>query len=127
MKQLVIFSLLAIFSLNPIACAQESLPSMSAEELIEKMKSDSALIILDIRTEAELSGPLGKIDGIIHIPLQELESRVNEMEEFKDIEIAVICRSGNRSRAGTTILLKHGFNAKNILGGMIDYRKREAN
>jgi rhodanese-related sulfurtransferase len=126
MKQLIIFSLLTIFSFNPVACAQASLPSMSAEELIVKMKSDSTLIILDIRTDAEISGPLGKIDGIIHIPVQELERRVNELDTYKDKEIAVICRSGNRSKAGTAILLKHGFNAKNVLGGMIEYRKLEA-
>ena len=67
--------------------------------------------------------PIGKIDNIINIPIEELESRVGELSKFKDKEIAVICRSGNRSNTGMRILRENGFNAKNVLGGMIEYRK----
>jgi len=120
-----ILMFLSIFSsLNFLGCAQQDKDSiMTVQELKKLMKDDSTLVILDVRTPAELVGPLGKIDNIINIPIEELESRVGELSKFKDKEIAVICRSGNRSNTGMRILRENGFNAKNVLGGMIEYRK----
>ena len=120
-----ILMFLSIFSsLNFLGCAQQDKDSiMTVQELKKLMKDDSTLVILDVRTLVELVGPLGKIDNIINIPIEELESRVGELSKFKDKEIAVICRSGNRSNTGTSILRENGFNAKNVLGGMIEYRK----
>jgi len=120
-----ILMFLSIFSsLNFLGCAQQDKDSiMTVQELKKLMKDDSTLVILDVRTPAELVGPLGKIDNVINIPIQELESRVGELIKFKDKEIAVICRSGNRSNTGTRILRANGFDAKNVLGGMIEYRK----
>lgn len=119
--------LLSIFSFtNFLGCARQDKDStMSITDLKKLMKEDSTLVILDVRTPAELAGPLGKIENIINIPIQELESRISELEKYKDKEIAVICRSGNRSNTGTRILREHGYKVKNVLGGMIEYRKLE--
>jgi rhodanese-related sulfurtransferase len=110
--------------INFLGCAQQDKDStMTVQDLKKLMKDDSTLVILDVRTPAELVGPLGKIDNVINIPIQELETRVGELSEYKDREIAVICRSGNRSNTGTKILREQGYKAKNVLGGMIEYRK----
>jgi rhodanese-related sulfurtransferase len=95
---------------------------MSVAELKEKLQSDSTLVLLDVRTPAELESSLGKIDGVMNIPLHELEVRLNELEAYKDYQIAVICKIGIRSARATEILTKNGFNAKNVLGGMTEYR-----
>lgn len=95
--------------------------NLSVQQLREEMKSNDNLIILDVRTPAELDGPLGHIDGVINIPVQELEERLGELEEYKSNDIAVICRTGNRSGVATKILLQNGFKAKNVLGGMTEY------
>jgi rhodanese-related sulfurtransferase len=115
-----------------IGCAQDStdstdstFKSISAIKLGEQMKLDSSLVILDVRNPYELLEYLGHIDGVINIPVQELEKRINELDEFKDREIAVICRSGVRSVSATNILLQNGFNAINVEGGMIRYRAEE--
>ena len=120
-----IIMVLSIFSfINFLGCAQQDKDStMTVQDLKKLMKDDSTLVILDVRTPAELVGSLGKIDNVINIPIQELENRVGELSEYKDKEIAVICRSGNRSNTGTKILREHGYKAKNVLGGMIEYRK----
>jgi len=97
--------------------------NLTAEELITAMKSDSDLVILDVRTPPELVGKHGQIKGVINIPVQVLESRINELDEYKNNNIAVICRSGNRSVNGTKILLQNGFKAKNVIGGMKAYNK----
>ena len=74
--------------------------------------------ILDVRTIPEYEGPLGHIEGAKLIPVQELDSRLEELEPYRDQEIIVVCRSGNRSRRATKLLNSYGFNAINMLGGM---------
>lgn len=82
------------------------------------------MIVLDVRTAEELIGPLGKIDSAINIPVQVLEQRITELEPYKDKEIIVICRTQNRSAVAASILEKNGYKAKNVLGGMTEYRKK---
>lgn len=108
-----------------VACGQQKENAYNAEEFIKLKEQNKDLVLLDVRTPPELSGNLGKIDGVINIPLQELNSRVGELEEYKDKEIVLICRSGRRSGIATDILLKKGFTAYNLEGGMIGYRLQE--
>lgn len=96
---------------------------ISVEEM-NKRSNDSSLIILDVRTPEELKGSLGKIEGVINIPLQQLKDRLHELQQYKNKEIAVICRSGNRSNTAAKILNENGFNAYNVTGGMIEYRRK---
>lgn len=96
---------------------------ITVQELKDKMKTDTSLVVLDVRTPEELTGPLGKIDGAINIPVDQLESRIGEVEKLKGKDIAVICRSGHRSKRAQGILEKHGIEAMNVLGGMTGYRK----
>ena len=100
---------------------------ISINELKERIINDSTLVILDVRTPEELTGPLGKLEKVINIPVQELENRLSELEKFRNREIAVICKIGKRSATATDFLLQNGFNAKNVLGGMIEYRAKTEN
>ncbi|MEW6702447.1 MAG: rhodanese-like domain-containing protein [Bacteroidota bacterium] len=123
------FLLIGVFilSISIIFFAQsKSVPEMKVSELKQAMKSDSTLVILDVRTKEELTGELGKIDDVINIPVQELENRISELKKYKKNNIAVICRSGRRSAVATELLNKNGFKAKSVAGGMIEYREHEA-
>jgi rhodanese-related sulfurtransferase len=95
---------------------------MTINELINAIETDSSLIILDVRMPEELTGPLGKIDNVINIPVQQLEKRIGELEIYKDRTIAVICRSGVRSASAQRFLAGMGFNAYNVEGGMVQFR-----
>ena len=108
---------------NIFGCAQDKNTEMTITELKQGMKENPDLLILDVRTPAELTGSLGKIDGVINIPVQELVARMGELEKYKDKDIAVICRTGNRSGTATRILREQGYKAKNVLGGMVEYRE----
>jgi len=126
MKKIRNTALFVVLLISTLACVQqEKKNSMEMTEFIKKYKSDSSLVVLDVRTKEELSGSLGKLDRIVHIPIQQLEERINELSKYKENEIAIICRSGNRSNIATEILREKGFNTKNVLGGMIEYRKLE--
>jgi len=109
-----------------VGCAQDSTNnSITVTQLGEEMKLNPELVILDVRNPYELEEYLGHIDGVINIPVQELEERINELNEYKDKEIAVICRSGVRSLTATNLLIEYGFSAQNVEGGMIRYRAEE--
>jgi sulfur dioxygenase len=98
---------------------------ISIVQFKNEMKSDTNLVILDVRNPEELRGPLGQINGVINIPVQVLEHRIHELDKYKDKHIAVICRTGHRSGIATNYLRGKGFNAANVLGGMAAYRKSE--
>jgi rhodanese-related sulfurtransferase len=93
-------------------------PNITVADVQKKIKVKNNILLLDVRTVTEFDGPLSHIAGAVLIPIQELEQRVDELNEHKEKEIIVICRSGNRSQTGTRILISHGFNAVNMLGGM---------
>ena len=96
--------------------------AVTVERLKSKITADQNTVLLDVRTSEELSGELGKLDGIIHIPLQELESRHGELAGYKDKDIYVVCRSGNRSGKAADMLRSKGYRAINVEGGMRAWR-----
>ncbi|MCC9197436.1 rhodanese-like domain-containing protein [Arthrobacter sp. zg-Y820] len=70
--------------------------------------------ILDVREDYEWEA--GHIDGALHIPLDSLPERLNDLDPDQDL--AVICRSGGRSARATAWLESHGYSAVNVTGGM---------
>jgi len=98
--------------------------SISAADLQQIMMHDSTVFVLDVRTAAEYTGQLGHIAGSTLIPVQELAARIGELKSDTDQEIYVICRSGNRSRTASTILINNDYKAINILGGMRAWNKQ---
>lgn len=121
--------ILFIFSMGVYGCSKKdsTYKSITVEQLKKEMKENSEIIILDVRTPQELEGPLGHIEGVINIPVQILEERISELEKYKDKEIIVICRSGNRSGIASGILFKKGYKATNVEGGMRAYIKSKNN
>ena len=110
--------------ITSIACAQQNQSSsITMKDFKERLATDKNLVILDVRTPEELAGPLGKIDNAINIPIQNLEQRIDELKSYKDKEILVICRTQNRSAVAVNILQTKGYKAKNVLGGMTEFRK----
>jgi len=116
--------LISIFSFLGVA-QDDPKTSISVSELKERFGKDTTLIILDVRMPEELASGLGQIKGVINIPLQVLANKFDELEKYRKKEIAVICRSGNRSHTATKFLLEKGFHVKNVPGGMIKYRQSE--
>ncbi|AFH48197.1 Rhodanese-related sulfurtransferase [Ignavibacterium album JCM 16511] len=109
------------------AQATSEVPSINVDEFIKLVEKDSSVIILDVRTPAELTGPLGKIQRAINIPIQELPGRINELKPYKDQQIYVICRTQNRSFASSQSLNKNGFKTVYVIGGMTEYFNKKNN
>ncbi len=78
----------------------------------------SQVILLDVRETIERD--LGYIDGSINIPLDEIRSRINELD--KDKTIITYCAIGLRGYVALRILKENGFkDVKNLNGGYATY------
>jgi len=95
-----------------------SLAQYEASQLDAVMKTGKA-ILLDVRTDAERRA--GAIRGSLHIPLQLLNVRIAELEEHKGKEIICYCHSGSRSVSAALLLLRSGYNAANLRGGIAEW------
>jgi rhodanese-related sulfurtransferase len=78
-------------------------------------KFQEGAFLLDVRTPEEWVDY--HVDGATLIPLDELESRVNEVPFDK--EVIVICNSGNRSVVGRDILRAAGHTKVTSIAGGI--------
>ena len=84
-------------------------------EYIEK-----GAIILDVRTKSEYEG--GHIKNALHIPVQELGNRIDEIKKLNKPVIAY-CASGMRSGSASSMLKSNGIDAIN--GGGISSLQRK--
>ncbi len=71
-------------------------------------------ILIDLRTEEELIRE-GTIDNALHIPVDELRSRLNDLDREKTY--ILFCAIGLRGYVAYRILNQNGLKAKNLSGG----------
>ena len=94
---------------------QGSLPSEVQVTQAHDMYQKGALF-LDVRTQQEWDQ--GHIERSILIPLDLLPGRMNELPRDKDI--VVVCKSGARSKEGTSVLRQNGFTRVTCMNGGIE-------
>lgn len=83
----------------------------------EKQSSDNNTpLVVDVRTPGEFHG--GAYPGAINIPLDELQSRLDELGS-KDREITLYCASGARSAYAQRMLMQLGYNKVQNGGGLM--------
>ena len=75
----------------------------------------SGAVLLDVREQTEWQA--GHVPGALHVPLGELEGKLGALPRGR--QVVVICRSGNRSARATSLLVRSGFEAVNLSGGML--------
>ena len=93
---------------------------ISAQEAVQLLNHDDALL-LDVREDSEFKD--GHIIDAMHIPLGKLDSRIDELEKFREKSIIVSCRSGHRSSAACARLRKGGYETVyNLKGGVMAWQ-----
>lgn len=76
----------------------------------------SRVVIVDVRTAPEWE--IARVAGSVHIPLDELERRADEIES-EGRDVLVLCHHGVRSLKGALALRALGIaGAKSIAGGI---------
>ncbi len=93
---------------------------ITAEELKSLIKSNTKINLIDVREQYEYDEY--NMNGTL-IPLGDLQSKIDDLEELKNEEIIVHCKSGMRSAAAKAFLEKNGFTkVRNLIGGAMAYR-----
>lgn len=75
---------------------------------------NSNMLLLDVRTKEEWD--FVHIKNSLHMPLDVLERNLDKIDKTK--EVVVLCHHGYRAMIGAGILLKNGFNAAYMEGGI---------
>lgn len=92
--------------------------TITPEEVKQRLEKGEKLNLVDVRephenAEFNIGGkllPLGKIRFM----------EIDDIQNLKDEEVILYCRSGNRSGIAAQILDQAGFaNTKNLVGGML--------
>ena len=109
----VVPGVLWLISANSPVTLSLNVTVVEAHHLVE----DGAFL-LDVRTQEEWDD--SHVPGAVLIPLAELASRTNEVPN--DVDVIVMCRSGNRSQQGRDILINAGHvNVYSMDGGINEW------
>ncbi len=106
----LIFLLMVIFSASCNTKSTENIIRMDGSRLETILNDETErgkYLIIDVREDYEYKA--GHVPYSINISVQEIESRISEISDWKEKNVIVICRSGRRSRMAAEILVKHGF------------------
>ncbi len=90
---------------------------ITAKELEKKVRGGEKVNIIDVREDKEVAK--GKIPGAQHIPLGQVQDRLDEID--KEQHHYIVCRSGGRSGKACGFLSKQGYDVTNMAGGMLDW------
>tara|TARA_Y100001954_G_scaffold56461_1_gene60777 strand:- start:268 stop:1389 length:1122 start_codon:yes stop_codon:yes gene_type:complete len=86
--------------------------------LLVTLTVDVYSILIDVRTREEWD--MGFIEGATHIPLNNLESKIDKFVINNKEEILLYCRRGNRSGKAKLLLDNLGYTNVKNLGGIYD-------
>lgn len=97
--------------------------TITVDELKKRVDAGEQVHLLDVREDAERAEY--NIGGT-HLPLGKLQSmQLEDIEDWKDDEIIIYCRSGNRSGIAASLLQQLGYkNPVNLTGGMLAWQDK---
>lgn len=100
-----------------------TIPEITVYELKAKMDKKDDFLLLDVREPYEYQ--IARIPGSRLIPVGQLQSRLSELEPFKDKEIVAHCKLGGRSAKAVELLLNSGFKKVwNVVGGIAEWSNK---
>ena len=89
-------------------------------ELRQRLQAGETPHLLDVREPWEYEE--GRIPTAQNIPLSSIPDKLDDLEDWKNEEIIVQCKSGSRSSQAKAFLTQQGFtNVRNLLGGYTEY------
>ncbi|MEO8288362.1 MAG: rhodanese-like domain-containing protein [Chloroflexota bacterium] len=95
----------------------DNVPQIDPESTFEQWQKGDVTLI-DVREQSEWD--LGHIDGILFVPLGQLQWRWRELD--KDKKWICVCRRGNRSNYAAALLREAGYDVANMSGGMLEWK-----
>ena len=97
--------------------------TITVEEVKARRDAGEKLNLIDVREPNEFAE--FNIGGIL-IPLGKIQTmQIDEIEDLKDEEVILHCRSGQRSMVACMFLETLGFkNTKNLTGGLVAWQQK---
>ena len=121
MLSIAIFLTLSVTQIPVVLVKAQPYTDISVQTAYNMINNNTLypdLLILDVREQWEYDE--NHLYNATLIPLGEIDSRINELEPYKNIEIIVYCMSGSRSAmASQNLDDNHNFTKiYNMLGGI---------
>jgi rhodanese-related sulfurtransferase len=88
---------------------------ISAEDLLTRIESGAAPVIVDVRSRAEFAK--GHVPGARHIPFWRISRQIGELPIASDAEVVVYCGHGPRAMIAGRALRRKGFRRITYLEG----------
>ena len=94
-------------------------PMMNTDDFKRRLDTDKDLLVLDVRTAADFVGEQGHIETAVNIPVEDLQQRMDEIGNYLEQPVAIICRTDKKSAKAALLLTEEGFADVHIVrGGM---------
>lgn len=87
------------------------------EEIVQLAK-EQEFVLLDVRTQEEFDE--GTLTNALHIPVDQLEQRLGELETVRDRAILCFCKRGGRADRAADFLRAREFSRVINIGGYED-------
>ncbi|HEC14600.1 MAG TPA: rhodanese-like domain-containing protein [Rhodospirillales bacterium] len=124
----VVFVVSAILLMKFVPRILAGVPFVDPKVLKEALEAGRDVVVLDVRTPGEFTGPMGHMPGAVNLPLNEMANQLKEitakLEPYKAEPVYVTCRTENRSPRAARMLKSLGFTKVSIVkGGMKRWAK----
>jgi len=114
-----LISIVALLLVLASCTSTQPIKKLSHQQAIEAMLNDSSIVLVDVRTPQEFNE--GHVSGAINIPLDTIETSFESQFQDKNVQLFIICRSGNRSAQAAVMLQKLGYTDITDIGGIINW------
>jgi len=117
-KALLALALLAVVAFLPSLIGRlRRGPMMDVLQLKEKLDQQQDVLVLDVRTAVDYIDEQGHIANSMNIPLEDLARRLNEIADYVERPIAIVCRTDRRSAKAAQLLTRKGFADVHVVNG----------
>ncbi len=125
-KIMLATALLALVGFLPRLIGKlRSKPMIAIDELKKCLDASEDILLLDVRTTEDYAGEQGHIAGSMLLPVEELEQRIHELDDYLEKPVITICRTDRKSAKAAQILAKNGFADVHVAKmGMTDWNKK---
>ncbi len=95
-------------------------PAMTPQQAIKLVNNEDG-IFLDVRDGNDYKQ--GHIADALHIPFAKLKAREDELSDYRERPIVIVCKMGQQSAAAAKQLRASGFQkVHKMAGGMLEWR-----
>jgi len=106
-------------AVGSVAQVQASFATVDVHDL-KLLREGAELLVLDVRTAREFTA--GHMPGALNIDVGVLAGSLTELDGYRDQPVYVSCRTSNRSRVASQILVDAGFSdVTQVLGGFSEW------